>query len=426
MCVFFVCIYVCSMSGFSAAVKLGDLDDFLSPANECIVPLVPQPSKVGIIKSVSGKDGAVAGISLSDCLACSGCVTSAETILLQSQSVDELMEKWSDFSIVFTISSASRRALSDHFGVSQLELCGWLQKRLQVPVLDISLAEAIVLSESLADQQVGPVLTSHCPGWTCYAVKMLGKEILSRLSRVKSAEQIQGMIIKNVCQQPHRRMFSHIPVYNTKPIFHVLVSPCFDKKLEIIRPEYAGMVDLVLATMEFVDLLAGKTPVDVPSKFDIYSLIGLRTIWVPSSSGVESGGYAQAAADQEHINSEWTGRSSDLTQRGNQFMRSNGFKNIQNITRRIRSGTLKNYTLVEVMACPGGCPRGGGQPSGTKNATNTFHETCSPNKYVPALQMRKKLEAVMPPGWLYTEWKALVPIDPATGNKLPTASDLKW
>eukprot|EP00971_Amphidinium_carterae_P200918 3987085-Amphidinium_carterae.2 len=93
---------------FSGGVKLGDLDDFLSPAQDCVKPLIeaagggsakldngadaiaveaaPLVQKPNLIKSKqSGNDpkAQIGQVTLSDCLACSGCVTSAETVLLQ-------------------------------------------------------------------------------------------------------------------------------------------------------------------------------------------------------------------------------------------------------------------------------------------------------------------------------------------------------
>lgn len=86
------------------ANKLSDLDDFLAPSLECIKPLLPpkksatnqtldltamddlpqitnnsQKVKPDLIKSGADK---IASVSLTDCLACSGCVTSAETVLI--------------------------------------------------------------------------------------------------------------------------------------------------------------------------------------------------------------------------------------------------------------------------------------------------------------------------------------------------------
>ena len=107
------------------ANKLGDLDDFLAPSLECIKPVTvnndstsntavldlndnsasaasfslvtstapvekPRPN---LIRSGADK---IAQISLTDCLACSGCVTSAETVLIQQHSNEEFLKLFDD------------------------------------------------------------------------------------------------------------------------------------------------------------------------------------------------------------------------------------------------------------------------------------------------------------------------------------------
>jgi iron only hydrogenase large subunit-like protein len=480
------------MSGFSAAVKIGDLDDFLSPAVDCVI-LPAQPEKKsmgsGVIKPKS-KDGEdqVASITLSDCLACSGCVTSAETLLLQSQSVEELLsvcQGEARKTICFTVSSASRRSLSEHLQVSPDKLLEFLETRLSEichpsPVLciDSSVAEAIVVNETVNEcsEAKGLLLTSHCPGWTCYATKVLDETILPFLSRVKSPEQVIGLIMKGLlpawnsvnifrkqfvpCGTSFRVLRDRCAFPNlSRDIHHVLIAPCFDKKLEIIRPDYtvgdAKGVDLVLSSTEFLDLLSrapSEAHVDVSkSKSLLLHVIGLRSSWAASCSDCESGGYVQAAASSEFSNSEeieWKqGRNKDLYE-FKKYLRSNGFRNIQNVTRRIKSGKLEATTkFVEVMACPGGCPRGGGQPvkptpSSDSKYQNIFERVffrksldpidpnkvdtiCLPKEYGPAKLLKAQLVTLLGSEEKFvetirTEWKTL-----AKSGDI-TVSSLKW
>ena len=69
-----------------------------------------------------------------------------------------------------------------------------------------------------------PILTSACPGWVCYAEKTHGSWILPTISRVKSAQQIMGSMIKWHLSEKLRVMPSDI--------CHITIMPCFDKKLE--------------------------------------------------------------------------------------------------------------------------------------------------------------------------------------------------
>jgi iron only hydrogenase large subunit-like protein len=372
---------------FSAAIKLGDLDDYLSPANECVVVTVPS-SKPSVIKPVVSKQeqssqstSTVAGIALSDCLACSGCVTSAETVLLQSQSIDELLKTVSENKLFFvSISSASRRALSAHFQIPPSTVCGRVQTVLSsvipnVVVVDTSLAEAIAVHETSLATDSSLTLSSHCPGWTCYATKVLGDSILPHLSRVKSPEQFQGLILRHIVSR-----FSKI-LYKQKisNIYHILVSPCFDKKLEVLRPHYTG-VQMVISTTELIDLMKktdGKNQPDQQGKIvSICRALGLLDSWAVSADedSVTGGGYARAMTTNGEI--EWVPEMSkkrpnvDLMYCSDFLIRSHGFRNIQNITRRVKEGKLSKG-FVEIMACPGGCPRGGGQPSSEKEEKNT-------------------------------------------------------
>ena len=108
------------------ANKLGDLDDFLAPSLECIKPVVTKndstsgtatvlnldddtgaASSLSLVASATPvekprpnliKAGAdkIAQVSLQDCLACSGCVTSAETVLIQQHSNAEFLKLFDD------------------------------------------------------------------------------------------------------------------------------------------------------------------------------------------------------------------------------------------------------------------------------------------------------------------------------------------
>jgi iron only hydrogenase large subunit-like protein len=68
-------------------VKLENLNDFIEPSSKCIKPIEKKPA--GVVAKVSD-------INLSDCLACSGCITSAETVLVQQQTHEELFKVIND------------------------------------------------------------------------------------------------------------------------------------------------------------------------------------------------------------------------------------------------------------------------------------------------------------------------------------------
>ena len=94
---------------FSVGVKISGLDDFIAPSQDCIKPAVVENKIVtgakrgtikvesdGTYKELSSNGDEVllqkAKITLNDCLACSGCVTTAETMLIEQQSYSQILE----------------------------------------------------------------------------------------------------------------------------------------------------------------------------------------------------------------------------------------------------------------------------------------------------------------------------------------------
>lgn len=71
-------------------VRLENLNDFIQPSSTCIKPV--EQKSPGVVAKVSD-------INLSDCLACSGCITSAETVLVQQQNYEELFRVINDSKI---------------------------------------------------------------------------------------------------------------------------------------------------------------------------------------------------------------------------------------------------------------------------------------------------------------------------------------
>ena len=116
-------------------------DDFLSPGEVCIKPVAPQ-------RQVE--------ITLQDCLACSGCVTSAESVLILAQSTAELETRLAALAsrnevLVVSVAAEARASLAAHFDLSlpqtqaRLETLfrGWGAAR----VLDLELARRVQMRE---------------------------------------------------------------------------------------------------------------------------------------------------------------------------------------------------------------------------------------------------------------------------------------
>jgi iron only hydrogenase large subunit-like protein len=113
---------------------------------------------------------------------------------------------------------------------------------------DISLLESAREFVDRYKAKSGPMLSSACPGWICYAEKT-HPNLISYISTTKSPQQVMGAIVK-----------SYIPrKLAVKGIFHASVMPCFDKKLEASRDDFVvdgeRDVDCVVGTAEIDGLL---------------------------------------------------------------------------------------------------------------------------------------------------------------------------
>ena len=125
-------------------------------------------------------------LSLSDCLACSGCITSSEEFLLKEFSLDSFINKFEKSSkkLIISISSQVITSLSTKYNYNKMECFlrlrkFFIQKMNALNVFDISLSRNISLIEILKEFQnkfeknrnLLPLLTTSCPGFVCLVEK---------------------------------------------------------------------------------------------------------------------------------------------------------------------------------------------------------------------------------------------------------------
>ncbi|XP_064647003.1 cytosolic Fe-S cluster assembly factor narfl-like [Lineus longissimus] len=414
-------------SRFSGALQLTDLDDFITPSQECIKPVKIERrpgKKTGVIKIENdgsylqiGEDGEErklekAKITLNDCLACSGCITSAESVLITQQSQDELYRildqnrKTEDPGVikhvVISISPQARASLAAKYKLSDenaaKKLTAFFKQLGAEYVFDTTFSRNFSLLESCKefiqrfqrkedDKRALPMLASACPGWVCYAEKTHGSYILPHISTTKSPQQVMGSLVKDFLASSR----------NLTPdqIYHVTIMPCFDKKLEASRQDfYSDLystrdVDCVITSME-VDTMLEKEGVSlgdiVDDNHSFDSFFGGTEHGLQTHDGGGSGGYLEfiikyAAQELYGLQLEQlqykTLRNQDFKEvtlevdgvEKLKFALAYGFRNIQNIVQKIKRGKCQ-YHFVEVMACPSGCLNGGGQirPDGDEKA----------------------------------------------------------
>ncbi|XP_051878108.1 cytosolic Fe-S cluster assembly factor narfl [Pristis pectinata] len=404
------------VSQFSGVLQLTDLNDFITPSQECVKPVKvekKQGKSSGVIRieddgsyTQLNQDGGVqklekAKITLNDCLACSGCITSAESVLITQQSQDELYKVLNQNKVsssknrkmvVVSVSPQSRASLAARFNLPFTDTAQRLTaffKNLGVDyVFDTTFSRNFSLIESQRefvqrfrshkdDSKALPMLASACPGWICYAEKTHGSYIIPYISTTKSPQQVMGSLVKDY--------FAKQQNVTPDQIYHVTVMPCYDKKLEASREDFFSEeyqtrdVDCVITSGEVLKMLEqeGLSLVNVdPVPLDaIFSNDAEGE--VVGHSGGGSGGYLEHIfkyASRELFGIEVheivykTLRNKDfqevtLEQDGNVLLRfalAYGFRNIQNLVQKLKRGKL-TYHYVEVMACPSGCLNGGGQ-----------------------------------------------------------------
>jgi NADH-quinone oxidoreductase subunit G len=220
-----------------------------------------------------------------------------------------------------------------------------------------------------------PMFTSCCPGWVRF-LKGQYPDMADCLSSAKSPQQMFGAVAKTY--------FAKTKNIDPGKLFLVSVMPCVAKKheaaLEVMNSAGAGQdVDAVLTTREFVRLLRASHVnfAQLPQEtFDeplgestgaavIFGTTGgvmeaaLRTVYCVLTG--EKPPETEAFKAVRGVGEGWSEACLTVAGREVRVAVANGLKNVRNLIEAIRCGEAR-YDFVEIMACPGGCAGGGGQP----------------------------------------------------------------
>ncbi|MCR4690844.1 MAG: [FeFe] hydrogenase, group A [Lachnospiraceae bacterium] len=242
--------------------------------------------------------------------------------------------------------------------------------------------ELLALLEKKDPEDTMPLFTSCCPGWVSYLTKK-HPELLPKLSTAKSPQQMFGALIKTC--------FAQKIGADPKKICSVSIMPCTAKKREALQPgmDASGQrdVDIVLTSRELLRMVKASNivPQALPSlPFDdpMGSGTGAGVIFGVTGGVMEAAlrtAYAvmtgKEAPDDAFriVRDERSGRDEalrigsrreaefDLSGRILKTCTVSGLKYAQEMIDDLLSGRA-SYDFVEVMACPGGCVGGGGQP----------------------------------------------------------------
>ena len=217
-----------------------------------------------------------------------------------------------------------------------------------------------------------PLITSCSPGWVKFCEHFY-PEFIDNLSSCKSPQQMFGAIIKTY--------YAEKMGWDPKDIFVVGIMPCTAKKFEVKREheDAAGVpdVDVALTTRELARMItrAGIIFNELPDEeFD-------QPLGVASGAGVifgATGGVMEAALRTavETLTGEELAKLDFEEVRGIEGIKkatykvngidinvavASGLGNARKLLDKIKSGE-EDFHFIEIMACPGGCINGGGQP----------------------------------------------------------------
>lgn len=330
-------------------------------------------------------------IAESDCSVCGQCITHCPTgALRERDDVRKVLDAVHDPEkiVVVQIAPAVRAAWGEGLGLAE-ELA--TEKRMAAAaralgvdyVFDTNFSADLTIMEEANeliermtkhDDYTWPMFTSCCPGWVRF-IKSQYPDMVKQLSTAKSPQQMFGAVAKTYFAR-------EVLDVDPNKIFCVSIMPCTAKKAECAMPNMndAGTehdVDVALTTREFDRLLRSEliSPATLPEEeFD-------SPLGIASGAGVifgATGGVMEAALRTAYyvLNKENPKPDAFQVVRGLDGIKEasleiggipiraavvHGLGNTRKLIEKIRSGEAE-YDFVEVMACPGGCAGGGGQP----------------------------------------------------------------
>lgn len=322
-----------------------------------------------------------------DCTYCGQCIEACPTGALHEK--DDTAKVWVKLKDpeVYTVvqtAPAVRVAIGEEFGMPIGEntagkMVTALRKLGFDKVFDTNtgadftiMEEANEFVDRISDGGVLPMVTSCCPAWVRFAEKNYPDQ-LEHLSSCKSPHQMFGAVIKSY----------YAKKFNVDPskIYTVSVMPCIAKKYECTREEMEedGLrdVDAVITTRELARMIKQGnieyTSLD-DSLFDdpMGEASGAGAIFGTTGGVMEAA--LRTAADTierkdlgqfeyKDVRGGAGIKKASVTIAGREIkvVVASGLKNARKIMNEIRAGKA-DYDFVEIMACPGGCVMGGGQP----------------------------------------------------------------
>lgn len=323
-----------------------------------------------------------------ECILCGQCAVHCPVSAAQEQyDYAEVEQAIRDISktVVVQFAPSIRVSIGEEFGLPYGEIVtGQLVEALKLLgfkyVFDVNFAadvttmvEAEELIERITNKGAMPMITSCCPAWVRY-VEYYRPDLIPNITTARSPQMHGGGLIKTYWAEEKK--------INPKDIIVVSIMPCTAKKFEASRPEmFIGgrrVVDFVLTTRELAFMIK-KANIDFKKLkgMELDAPLGVSTGAAALYGG--SGGVMESAL--RTAQAVLCGENSKLCKERLEFIDTrgldgiketvvdfgekgkvrvgiaNGMRHVQELLERI-----DEFDYVEMMACPGGCIGGGGEP----------------------------------------------------------------
>ena len=321
------------------------------------------------------------------CVNCGQCIAACPVgALREKDNTDEVWEAIADPDkyVIVQTAPAVRAALGEEFGfpigtpvtgkmAAALKRMGFDKTFDTDTGADLTIMEeGTELLSRLKNGGKLPLITSCSPGWIKFCEHNF-PDFLDNLSSCKSPHQMFGAVLKSYYAEKNN--------IDPSKIVNVSVMPCVAKKFEAARPEMENGalrdVDIVISTRELARMIkqSGIKFAELPDEqFDkpFEEATGAGVIFGATGGVMEAAlrTVAEIVEKKPLDKIEFTqvrgteGIKEATVRLGGQDVRvaiAHGLGNARKLLESIRSGE-KQYEFIEIMACPGGCVTGGGQP----------------------------------------------------------------
>ncbi|MBQ9535756.1 MAG: iron hydrogenase small subunit [Clostridia bacterium] len=357
------------------------------------------------------------------CISCGQCITVCPTGALREK--DDTDRVWAALNdptkhVVVGTAPAVRAQIGEEFGYpmgtnTEGKMAAALRRLGFDGVFDVDTAADVTIMEEGTEfidrlQNGGklPLITSCSPGWIKFC-EYYYPEFIPNLSSCKSPQQMFGALMKSYYAEKMK--------LDPKDIVVVTVMPCTAKKFEVRREHQNAVdglydIDITITTREFARMVrrAGIMFGELPDDETFDPIFGI-------ASGAAhifgaTGGVMEAALRTvyEVVTGKELAKLDFHEVRGTEGIKeatikvgdldvnvavASGTANAAKLLDQVKSGE-KNYHFIEVMACPGGCVNGGGQPQVSARVRNNVNVRAERAKALynedAAMKLRKSHE----------------------------------